>query len=228
MNYDLLKEEEKILKSDFMKYFEHSISMHKLIKEMYKSDFSNEKKCEEFVEEVNSLETKSNHIHAILLEDAVWFISKETPKANHLRFVIGIINSIFDLERICDHAQRIALFKARNKTVSIFMKETVVELENNIENFSNKIYEALLNFKVMNVYNQCIKDSEDFFLNYKNKLYSIYNEIDSMDKSKNGTLIDFVTVLKNLDRTVDHFRNILENFVFINNPDFFVRNKKID
>ncbi|EFF41789.1 PhoU domain-containing protein [Mycoplasmopsis alligatoris] len=227
MNYELVKEEEKILKRDFMKYVEHSMTMHKLVKEMYSSNLNDAMIVEKYQEEIASLEVKSNHLHAILLEDAIWFISKEAPRANHLRFVIGIINSIFDLERICDHAQRIAQFKSRHEDISDFIKQTITELEKRVQEYAKIIADALENYSVMGNYNNCITQSENFFNLYKAKLYESYNEIDPKNKAKNEALLEFITVLKNLDRTVDHYRNILENFVFIKDPDFFVKNKKI-
>ena len=56
------------------------------------------------------MEEQSNHFEAEILDDCIWTISKYQPVANHLRFVISIINSIKDLERMADYVISTAKF----------------------------------------------------------------------------------------------------------------------
>ncbi len=60
-----------------------------------------------------------------LLDECIWTISKDDPRANHLRFIISVICSTKDLTRASEYSQSIAKIIVRNK----FQKETIKKLK---------------------------------------------------------------------------------------------------
>ncbi|QGZ97623.1 PhoU family transcriptional regulator [Mycoplasma sp. NEAQ87857] len=224
INFTLLKKDEKIIKKQFMDYVAHSITMNQHLINVINQINSNLTNDESFVK-IYNLEQESNHMHQTILDDAVWLISKEQPIANHLRYFISIINSLFDIERICDYSDRIARFleKEINKT-SNYEYDLMISLITQVVEFGQMIYDALDSHNVEQIYLE-LKVKYDLFVNmYKSKTKEILNHsnINQMH------LLSFFTLLKSVDRAVDHYINILENFIFVNDINFFNKHKKIN
>lgn len=77
---------------------------------------------------------RSKDLEDELLDECIWTISKDDPRANHLRFIISIIYSTKDISRACEYAQSIAKIIVRS------------HLSQNIINTLNPLKELYLKY----------------------------------------------------------------------------------
>ena len=99
-NYQLVKTSEKDLTQHFFKFYNHVRNEWKKLISILKE---NKTISDENYKMFKRMENKSNHMEADILDESIWSISRNQPVANHLRFVISIIYSISDLERMADY-----------------------------------------------------------------------------------------------------------------------------
>lgn len=104
---------------------------------------------------------RSKDLEDELLDECIWTISKDDPRANHLRFIISIIYSTKDISRACEYAQSIAKIIVRShlsqniiKTLKplkeLYLKyiEDVIKLsESNLENKIDSFDELNIEFE---------------------------------------------------------------------------------
>ncbi|MCF0227672.1 MAG: PhoU family transcriptional regulator, partial [Malacoplasma sp.] len=105
INYSMTKESEKILRKAFFNFYDHVYDSWKKLSDTYKR---HEDISDLDLEKFFLYEDKSNSLEAEMLEECIWHISRNTPVASHLRFIISIIYSISDLERMADYVISIA------------------------------------------------------------------------------------------------------------------------
>ncbi|WP_027123758.1 phosphate signaling complex protein PhoU [Mycoplasmoides pirum] len=224
INYGTLKQSEKELIQKFYEYLEHTYQMHLLLlKALQQSDLL---KTNDLIEKIQNMEKISNITHADLLDECTWMISKEQPQASHLRFVIAIINSINDLERICDYANNLSKFIKHNPNIYKSALQVVEDLESLAIITYQKIFDFFKNNDAQDTYKYGLKLQEECtnkYLNALKALRTIYAEpTDSFNHPHDSKeFVQLVLAIKNIERIVDHIMNIIEHFIYIKESNFF-------
>ncbi|WP_033159957.1 PhoU domain-containing protein [Mycoplasmoides alvi] len=231
INYGTLKQSEKELISKFYDYLEHTYQMHLKVLEALDSyeDLINKNKL---LQEIYEMEKMSNIIHSDLLDESVWIISKEQPQASHLRFVIAIINSINDLERICDYANNLSKFLDRNLTIYTPALKVLKNLENKAIINYQKVFDFFKQNDASEAHKYVLELQKKFWNEYSmslKTLKNIYvNENEVFNNNNNNTteyFIELILAIKNIERIMDHVMNVVNHFVFIKESNFFFRKK---
>lgn len=208
-NYNSLVSSENELKDSFYEYLDLSYLIHKKLWDY----ILNKKLDEQALADLNNDEEKSDNWERDILDECVWIISKDQPRSNHLRFIISIVYSIKDLERVSDYAIDIAEAISKTK-VSKNEMEHFERVSNEYLNFFKSFIDIIRKKNVSETYTKAKKLKEDFI-----KFYDA--EMNSMLKiSTAKSPIDFhilTLVMKSIDRSVHHIYNVYSNFRFIKN-----------
>ncbi|WP_031489087.1 PhoU domain-containing protein [Ureaplasma canigenitalium] len=207
-NYSIMKESQKELLNDFKKFYLKVIdNQNLLLNQIRNTDMT----YESILQQTVFLENQINLIYTDILDECMWIIQKDSPRAGHLRFIIATINSIKDLERISDHAEMIAQYLLENN----YNKE---ELRNFLDGFSdtNQLLTTLFNFFNENKYSQEVVDE---ILTMRNKVLTKLNYllIDQLKTINHQNLndkkySDLVLMFRHIERNVEHGINIIQNF----------------
>lgn len=227
-NYRLLKQSENELIQKFYDYVDHTFQMHKMVLQIL-NDFNNQKNFEKLENEIQSIydaEKIANITQADLLDECTWIISKDQPQASHLRFVIAIINSINDLERICDYANNITKNIYEKKVISPSGLAIVKLLEEMAVNIFEKIFDHFRSHDASETYVLAEKLHSQFMLEYSNQIKILHSIYSSDQNSENNTdFIYIVLTIKNIERILDHVMNIIEYFIYIKESNFFFKKR---
>ncbi|MGL5640151.1 MAG: hypothetical protein ACRDCD_00630 [Mycoplasmoidaceae bacterium] len=204
-NYNTLLSSEKELSDLFFDNLEHLLKMHKFLWVSI-SEKKNYKKVKEkiaFYTEESIKKSKD------ILDDCVWIISKDQPRANHLRFIISMIHSVKDLE---------ALSKYPNKILAIYSDEIKItkSLEKLVKSYLEIFQEVIKMLKQKQAetnYKKSLELKENFL-----KIYDDFIQKDlnlKSNKINNKNYLDTYKIVKSLDKTIDHLFNLFDNFKFI-------------
>ncbi|MCQ2747891.1 MAG: hypothetical protein MJ223_01255 [Mycoplasmoidaceae bacterium] len=222
INFDTLKTSEENLQNMFLKFFDHVIvSQQYLLNEFKKAKSLSKDKYEHILD----AEKKANQYEAQILDETSWIISKDMPRAAHLRYLIAIIRSIKDLERMADFVERISTILYLHKNIDKPIHDIICQLMSASHNFSTKIYEALSN-KDKQTSQYYEKVSAALFADFTKKYRQSFNEIgkiifkNDIDAKEKFAIFN---AIKYLERNADHALNILESFVYINQPNFYFK-----
>ncbi len=151
------------------------------------------------------------------------------PRAEHLRYLIAIIRSIKDLERMGDFVERITIILQNQKRINVVVKKDICKLMYESYLFSKEIYNNILSgpHQTKNYYvNKASIMFDKFSLKYKKCFTEIGKKIFSSKEDINNRIAIF-TAIKNIERNADHAFNILENFIYISQPNFYFAKEKI-
>lgn len=206
INYNSLIDSELKLKDYFFNFIELNYSLHKRVWELILKNTLNE----ESIEEIIHNEEMSNNFERDILDECVWIISKDQPRASHLRFIISIIYSAKDLERISDYAVNIAKHFIGAK-ISKEEKEIFNNISTEYISTMKKIISLIKKENATSYYQEGKQVKKNFC-----DFYS--QQFEKLVKSKNKDIahLDRVFyVLKSIDRTIDHFFNVFTNFKFV-------------
>lgn len=218
INYNSLIGSETKLKEYFFNFIELNYSLHKKVWELILKGKLNSETMEELLHN----EEMSNNLEKDILDECVWIISKDQPRASHLRFIISIIYSAKDLERISDYAINIA-----KPFLEVKLNKEEKYLFGNISDeyisAMKKIISLIKKENTASYYQegkQVKKAFSDFYANEFKKIIKEHkNNFKHLDK--------ILYVLKSIDRTIDHFFNVFTNFKFVRS-DSISKTKNID
>lgn len=221
INFKTLVTSEKNLRKMFCEFYEHVIKTQKTLLSYLEKD---KPFTEEQFKNISQLEKQSNSYEAQVLDETSWIISKDMPRAAHLRYLIAIIRSIKDLERMSDFAFNIANHfylskKAPEKKVNDIIVSIIKESLVVVEAVYNNIAEGT-------------KQDQDFYVNKATKLINEFSrkyrahfkqlgQLTFKTKKNLNDKMGIFTVIKNIERNADHAYNIIENFLYIGDPDFY-------
>lgn len=227
-NYSIVKESEKELTKHFFIFYKHVYKSWKKLDDL----MSSKKKIEDYdLEEFLKLEHRSNQYEAELLDECIWIISSNQPMERHLRFIVSIIYSISDLERMADYVINNAKFinthQLDRKIITIISNSihanllTMDKIVSELKNQENITKHWITTYrKVVTIQ----KEFKDLYTKLIKQISAVLYEqtnISDISAVLNGSLL----VLKNNERNIDHAINLVENFIYIRNSDFF-HNKK--
>lgn len=223
INYQSLKISEHELKNYFTAYAKHVLTMQQNLLSLLKQEkvipVQNFKKME-------AMENKANEYEAEIMNECIWVISKDMPRANHLRFIIAIINSIKDLERMADYVIACTALLSKMKSLPKEVYRLSYQIWSKAHTIFHDAYNQLLvntknngefyHKKIMPAYNKFAKE-------YKNILKQVFVYL---TKAKNNTIFQVLDVFRDAERTGSHTTNIVENFVFIREYMFYFKGKQ--
>ena len=229
VNYSMTKESEKTLRKSFFNFYDHVYISWKKLADTYKrhhdiSDLD--------LEQFFKYEDQSNTYEADMLEECIWHISRYSPFASHLRFIISIIYSNSDLERMADYVISIARYLNQNK----IKEKSIVNVISSVMAKSVETMDKIVSLlrKRENVdehwittYRTTTKYADEFKKYFDDQtrilVKAAFNK-NTAEEAKN-LITGASMILKNMERNVDHATNLVENFVYIKNADFF-KNKR--
>lgn len=167
---------------------------------------------------VHASEERVNHYEVEIDKDATTIIARRQPAASDLRFLIGLMKSSTDLERIGDEADRIAKLMIKGRPYAPSLDELLPILNDiaKLESLTNQMLrESLNNFarkdeagagatigtdaEVDTVYHSIVAMCSD----------GIAQHPDHVDD-----YIAIIWVARSLERIGDHAKNIAENVVY--------------
>ncbi len=210
-NYGQLKAEEKEIINTFKSYLWDTITF-------FETTFNNiitKNNAEELFDDSIEKDKKLINQGRDILDDCIWFIQKNEPRANHLRLIIAIINSLNDVKRISNYT--VTLTKFYNKCFEEMDKITynvIGSMGKNTIDTIKKLYQLVDKFDIEQMKQASKQIFQDHIQAYKANFYeSVRNFLQSKEKPK--YVANAVIVLKNFDRTVDHCMNIVDNLVTV-------------
>ncbi|MBD5423292.1 MAG: hypothetical protein HDR43_02245 [Mycoplasma sp.] len=174
-NYNILLKSEKKLKELILSYI---LLAHEIHNKLWldANKYLNEN-LHLIFDNVERRMKRSRDMEDELLDECIWTISKDDPRANHLRFIISIIYSTKDISRSCEYAQSIAkiivrsnlnekIIKSINPLSKLYLNyiEKILELNNSdLENKIDQFDDLNLDFEKN--YEKFIKENRKVFEN---------------------------------------------------------------
>ncbi len=207
-------ESEKDLFRQFNDYLSTAIVEHKTILDYFQQDDPN---FDVLFEKIRTYEGTIDGMYSDLLDQAMWIIQKDQPRATHLRYIIAIINSIRDIERVSDYAESIANFFEKRKVNSQLIT-TTKEVYSKVVDLLIASQEKFLNESAVDTfhfYRQNLREIEKFI---KEKLRNAIKNFECLNIADDDSkiLIDFIGVFRSIERTIEHIENVYEAFSYIN------------
>ncbi|MCQ2956733.1 MAG: hypothetical protein MJ233_02600 [Mycoplasmoidaceae bacterium] len=145
------------------------------------------------------------------------------PRAAHLRYLIAIIRSIRDLERMGDFNERIATILQHQKNIDDEIRKIICRLMQGSYDFAKEIYRNLKSgpHQTKDYY---VRRASVLFYEFGDKYRRGFKEVgEKIFRSRKdlNNKVAIFTAIKNIERNADHAFNILENFVYIEEPNFY-------
>lgn len=220
INFDTLKTSEDNLRKMFLRFFNHVLQSQEYL---YKKFKVSSKLTPLQYAHIIANEKKANKMEAQILDETSWIISKDMPRAAHLRFLIAIIRSIKDLERMGDFVERVATNIQHQKHIDKDIQRIICRLMKYSHAYSKEIYRNIASgpHQTKNYYtNRASTMFYDFSAKYRECFKEIGEKIFRSRKDLNQKVAIF-TAVKHIERNADHAFNILENFMYISEPNFY-------
>ena len=176
-------------------------------------------------------------MEADILNETIWSISRNQPVANHLRFAVSIIYSISDLERMADYVMNsINIIKNNNFNEEVLdiikdaYKLSYDCMNNLLKTLTTKDkikIDAALAYKLAN------KTLNDYRIKHKDITKRLSKVIFDKNTPKqiDEILSSVSIIIKYSERNIDHAVNIIENFIYVRESNYFVNkhsNKTLD
>lgn len=212
INFMSLAKSEIELKQSFNEYLTLCYNLYSRVGEILKKG----KVEESHIMEINEYKILAKEKKRDLRDDCIWIISKDQPRANHLRFIIAVLYSIRDIERIAEQSYNI-LWYWKNSN----LKQSLSEIINGIMLSSKKIFKnmkKILEEKDVTKHYETMKNlSNDFKEKYRISLSEAIEKCPSNKKEDFDYMYTFSIIMKYIDRTFDHLFSIHQNFAMIKN-----------
>ena len=165
-------------------------------------------------EQVIENEVKVNSCEVSIDEECVTLLARRQPAAGDLRFVMAVIKTITDLERIGDEADKIA-----RMTISLAEKSGPRSYYTGLNNMGvfvrDMVRDALNAFARMDSQEALVTagkepESDEQYAALLRQLITYMME----DPRNISSFMDAVWVARALERIADHARNICENVIY--------------
>lgn len=216
INFISLKKSESELNNNFSSLIELT---RKMGVRLY-SIIENKKVTQEDIDKIESYKSRITELRHDIRDDCIWTISKDQPRANHLRFIIAILYSLKDIERISDYLWDIVKTLKKEK-ISIDMINNLEQLMKNSIVFFDKVIETL-NDESLNSYEDEIysmfskfRESYKLFLTNTVKTFAKKSIVNKNIEKYIEYYFNFSVVIKYVDRIVDHYLHIYKNFLLV-------------
>lgn len=208
-NYKILLESEKKLSSLLIEYFDYVKYMHSRVWELA---LSNVRETEEnnLVSISERRMTKSKLMSENLSDECIWIISKDEPRANHLKYIISIIQNSKDLEMASEYSKKIAK-KIYWKKISV---ENLSKLKPLVDKYL-KVFDdsmKIFNSKSITKYEEITK----VFDNYEDFEYKFAKnmKIEFKDNYEETDYFVLSRLIKHMSSTITRISTIFESNFF--------------
>ncbi len=205
-NYNTLLTSEKILKKMVFEFLEYSYTTHeKLWNYIFSSEDEN-KILDSIESRIKGAEDKERD----LVDECIWTISKDHPRANHLRFIISVIYSAKDIAKSTNYSLAIAKVFVRKKINNdqIIMIKTLVNSYLNLFQKYIKIYEDQ---KKEDIFDETEKMYLDFIVYTHEITKKIRKELTNEDNELDYFPIS--QIIKSIESSVERIKSIFTNTV---------------
>lgn len=209
--YLILKNDEKKIFETFTNQFKVFINELENVCDKFKNDYDFEKLFEESL----AYDKKNIVINNDIIDECVWLIQKNEPRANHLRFFISLINSCNNLKRTSAYIVNFAKFyRKQNKYITKTYKDEITQLFEITINYINKLFNIFNEFPVEINEDEYNETFHQFLKEYKKISSKLVSDTINCDKKLDPNFItSIVIVIKNFDRYLDTTIYIIDNFL---------------
>lgn len=208
-NYNILLKSEKKLKKIIIEYLD---LVHKIHLKLW--DELGEFKSNEIHFAYDNVERrikKAILMEEELIDECIWTISKDDPRANHLRFIISVIYSAKDLTRASEYAQTMAKIIMRKnfnnehmnflKPISKLYLETI---EKSMKIYASSIDEKAEKFDELNHQFEVDLEKEEELIREKLK-----------ESSREITYINISQITRLINSTIERIKTIFPSTIFV-------------
>lgn len=212
-NYNNLKIEEKEIIISFKNFLNEIIDFF----EKQFNAYLENKNADEIFDESSELEKRFLRKSNDILEECIWFIQKNEPRANHLRLIIAIINSLNDTKRMSNYIVSFSKFHIKQNLVSEdqLVTNKITSIGKLTIETMHKLYNLIDVFNLKTIQSESKIIFNDFLEKYR---IEYVNSLDDSIKKNNcdiSFLANTIIMIKTFDRFIDHMMNIIENLVTI-------------
>lgn len=212
-NYELFKQDEKNVINSFNNCFSNIISFFKKQISFIEKNNSDSEWEKVFDFALSEDDRNLTNIRDIL-DECIWLIQKHEPRANHLRLLIAIINSLNDLKRMSNYVVTFTKFFVKNRSrIDSKIKSNILKISSFCLEVTNKYFVLIKSFNLDEMKDKSDTLFNSFLKEYKKIYSSFISELEK--KLEPSVMANYVIVLKNIDRYIDHCVNIVENLVTI-------------
>ncbi len=208
--YSVLKNDEKKIFQTFTKQFQKLIDHLEDVCKKFKEAYDSEK----LFDEALKIDKQNIMIMQDIVDESIWLIQKDEPRADHLRFFISLINSCSNLKRISAYLVNFGKFYYKhNASINQVYRQGICNLFELTITHVKKIFVIFeKNPQAINE-EDYLKIFDDFLKVYKKDSSELIASTIKKDRELNPNFIlAVVVVIKNFDRYLDNTIYIIENF----------------
>ena len=205
-NYNSLITSEKNLKKMVFEFLEFSLSTHTKLWKYILREEDGHKIIDSIAVRVKEAEQKERD----LVDECIWTISKDDPRANHLRFVISIIYSAKDIAIATSYSLAIAKTFVR-KQVNQNHIIMVQDLSKNYLELLQKYIKIYKDKKIKDIFEQTEKMYSEFIELSHEAIKNIRTELTKEDSELDYFPIS--QIVKSMEGTVERIKSIFANAV---------------
>lgn len=208
--YLVLKSDEKKIYETFTSQFSGFINELEVVLKKFNDNYD----CEKLFEEELEYDRKNIVIVNDIVDECIWLIQKNEPRANHLRFFISVINSCNHLKRTSAYIVNFAKFyRKQNKHINKKYKSEISELFKVTIKYLKIMFGYFKNFPVKINESEYSQTFDMFLKEYKKLSSQIVSDTIKLEKKLDPDFISAVViVVKNFDRYLDLTLYIIDNF----------------
>lgn len=197
-NYNLVIKSEKHLQKMILEFVTYCYDVHKKMwdKIWEKEDFL------DIAEWVNKKMKISFEKERDIIDECIWIISKDSPRANHLRVIISFIYQSKDVERAINYCSPIIktiLRTSVERTDLKELKEVTKAYLSVIDNFRKIYIDKKIKNKIEEV-ELIIKKFNEISWGKKKQLKSV--------KENDDRVFLINSIVKNLENTIERLKNV--------------------
>ena len=205
-NYNSLITSEKNLKKMVFEFLEFSLSTHTKLWKYILREEDGHKIIDSIAVRVKEAEQKERD----LVDECIWTISKDDPRANHLRFVISIIYSAKDIAIATSYSLAIAKTFVR-KQVNQNHIIMIQDLSKNYLELLQKYIKIYKDKKIKDIFEQTEKMYSEFIELSHEAIKNIRTELTKEDSELDYFPIS--QIVKSMEGTVERIKSIFANAV---------------
>lgn len=209
--YSLVKSEVD-LKNNFLEFF--SMCQRMCLRAL--NEIQSKEISEDAIEKFLSYKIRANEKKRDIRDECIWTISKDQPRASHLRFIIAILYSIRDLERVAEQSYNVLFFSKKFK-LPIQLRKFLGDILQLINVSLARMYEIIKDNDCEKYEAEITGIFEKFKEKYKNVTTTLIEKVFGEIKNKAQVIYNFSIVMKYLDRIMDHMMTVYDNFLMIKN-----------
>lgn len=208
-NYNILLKSEKKLKKIIIEYLD---LVHKIHLKLW--DELGEFKSDEIHFAYDNVERrikKAILMEEELIDECIWTISKDDPRANHLRFIISIIYCAKDLTRASEYAQTMAKIIMRKNFDSEHMeflkpisKLYLKTIEKSMKIYASSIEEKTEKFDELNHEFEIELEKQEQLIREKLK-----------ESAKEITYINISQITRLISSTIERIKTVFPSTIFV-------------